>query len=94
MYPGPHHDLLKAHYQTSIFASLVAGVEPLDDDDEEEEEKELPEIPSQPVQIWADDTNRYPLGDRKLDNEEQDNSSPGVLKDVEVQPPSQSCAAV
>ena len=41
MYPGPHHDLLRAHYQTSIFASLSAAVEPLDDDDDEE----LPELP-------------------------------------------------
>ena len=40
MYPGPHHDLLEAHYQTSIFASLSAAAELLDDDDDEEEEEE------------------------------------------------------
>ena len=34
MYPSPQRDLLEAHYQTSIFASLSAAVEPLDDDEE------------------------------------------------------------
>jgi hypothetical protein len=103
-YPSPHPDLLKAHYQTSIFASLTAAAEPLDDDDDEEEEEEedLPEISSnhnEAVGIWAEDANRYPLVDwrlESLENEERDISSPGVeMKDVEV-PPSgiRSCAVV
>jgi hypothetical protein len=44
MYPSPHHDLLEAHYQTSIFASLSAAVEPLDDDDSDDDDEELSEI--------------------------------------------------
>ena len=48
MYPVPHHDLLRAHYQTSIFASLSAVAEPLDDDDDDDDDEPelLPEIPS------------------------------------------------
>jgi len=63
MYPGPHHDLREAHYQTSIFASLSAAAEPLDDDDDDDDDddEELPEILSnhnEAVGIWADDPNR------------------------------------
>jgi hypothetical protein len=91
-YPSPHPDLLKAHYQTSIFASLTAAAEPLDDDDDDDEEEEdLPENLSnhnEAVGIWAEDANRYPLADWRLEsfeNEERDISSPGVEgKDVEV----------
>jgi len=46
LYPAPHHDLLGAHYQTSIFASLSAAAEPLDNDDDDSDDEELPEIPS------------------------------------------------
>ena len=42
MYPSPHHDLLEAHYQTSIFASLSAAVKLLDDDDDDTDHEELP----------------------------------------------------
>jgi len=91
MYPGPHHDLLEAHYETSIFASLSAAAEPLDDDDGDdgEEEEELAEISSdrnEAVGIWAGDPDQYPPVEWRLDNEERDNSSSGVPKceDVEV----------
>jgi hypothetical protein len=40
MFPAPHHDLLRAHFQTSIFASLSAAAEPLDDDEDEDEDDE------------------------------------------------------
>ena len=47
MYPAPHHELLRAHYQTSIFASLSAAAKPLDDDDDDNDHnKDLPDIPS------------------------------------------------
>ena len=92
MFPDPHHELLKTHFQTSIFASLSAAAEPLDDDndDDDGDDEELPEIPSdhnEAVRIWAS----------RLDNEERDNSNPRVskCKDVEV-PPSEtpSCAVL
>jgi hypothetical protein len=38
MYPPPHDDLLKAHFQTSILASLSATAEPLADDDDDYDE--------------------------------------------------------
>jgi len=70
LYPAPHHDLLRAHYQTSIFASLSAAAEPLDDDDDDDDndddDEELPEIPStghyEAIKIWANDPNQYPAG--------------------------------
>jgi hypothetical protein len=68
MYPSPHTELLKAHFQTSIFASLSAAAEPLDDDDDDDE-PELPEILSnhnEAVRIWADDPNRYPPAEWSL----------------------------
>jgi len=100
MYPSPHQELLRAHFQTSIFASLSAAAEPLDDDDDddEEEDDELPEISSdhnEAVGIWASDSNRYLPVELGLVNEERDNSSSWVLKfkDVEVPPlGSRSCA--
>ena len=93
MYPSPHNELLKAHYQASIFASLSAAAEPLDvvvDDDDDE--PELPELPSnydnEAVRIWADDPNQYPPAEWRLDNEKRDKSSPGVSnrRDVESRP--------
>jgi len=39
MYPHPHHDLLKAHYQASIFTSLSAATEPLHDEDDDTDDK-------------------------------------------------------
>jgi hypothetical protein len=77
LYPSPHIELLKAHFQTSIFASLSAAAEPLDEDGDDE--LELPEIPSnhnnEAVRIWVDDPNRYPPAEWRLDNEERDKST-------------------
>ncbi|KAF5375896.1 hypothetical protein D9615_008226 [Tricholomella constricta] len=44
LYPNPHQELLKAHFQTSIFTSLSAAAKPLESDNYDE--LELPEIPS------------------------------------------------
>jgi len=73
MYPAPHHDLLKDHYQTSISASISAAVEPLDDDDgdDDKEEEELLEFSSdhnEAVGIWAGNPNQYPPVEWRLDN--------------------------
>jgi hypothetical protein len=49
------------------------------------------------VRIWADDPNRYPPTEWRLDNEERDNSSPGVPKCKDVEVPAsdfRSCAVV
>jgi hypothetical protein len=92
LYPSPHNELLKAHFQTSIFASLSAAAEPLDEDDDDDDEPELPEIPSnhdnEAVRVWVDDPNRYPPAEWRLDNEERDKSTAGVSnrKDVEIPP--------
>jgi len=93
MYPGPHHELLKAHFQTSIFASLSAAAEPWDDDDDSDDDEELLEIPSdcnEVIRIWASDPNH-----RRLNNEERDNSNPRVSKSKDVEVPlseTSSCA--
>ena len=87
-YPSPHNDLLAAHFQTSIFASLSAATEPLDDNNDNEDEDEDDddydndnddderELPSnhnnEAVRIWADDPNRYPPAEWRLDNERVD----------------------
>jgi hypothetical protein len=39
IYPGPYEDLLKAHFQTSIFSS-VAAVEPLEDNDNNDDDND------------------------------------------------------
>ena len=97
MYPGPHNELPDAHFQTSIFASLSAPAEPMDEDEDEDEnyddEPELLEIPAnhdnEAVSIWAKalqvDPNGYPPAEWRLDNEERDKPSPGLsnLKNVE-----------
>ena len=74
MYPGPHNELPDAHFQTSIFASLSAPAEPMEEDEDEDEdcgdESELLEIP-------ANHDNEAPA-EWRLDNEERDKPSPGV----------------
>ena len=76
-YPAPHNELLRTHFQTSIFTSLSAAAEPSDGD-----ELELSEISSnhdrEAVSIWADDPYRYPPAEWRLDNEERGKSSPAV----------------
>jgi hypothetical protein len=74
LYPSPHKELIKAHFQTSIFTSLSAPVEPLGEDDDDDDELELPELPSshdnEAVRIWANDPNRYPPAEWRLGNEQ------------------------
>jgi hypothetical protein len=90
-YPSPHSEFLKAHYQVAIYASLSAAAESLDDDDDDDK-PELPEIPSngdnETVKVWAEDPNRYPPAEWRLDDEEGDKSIPEVSnrKDVEIPP--------
>ena len=36
--PRPMYPVLRAHYQSPIFASLSAAAEPLDDDDDEDDD--------------------------------------------------------
>ncbi|KAF5375929.1 hypothetical protein D9615_008225 [Tricholomella constricta] len=91
LYPSPHKELLEAHFQTSIFTSLSAAAEPSDDDDDDDE-LEFPEIPSnhdnEAVRIWAEDPDRYPPAEWRLDDEEWDTSTAGVPdpRDVEIHP--------
>ena len=93
MYPGPHQELLSAHFQTSVFASLSAAAEPLELDDDDEDDEELPSDHNEAVGIWASDSSQYPLVEWSPDIEEWDNSSP--CKDVEVpQSGSRNCAVV
>ena len=87
MYPGPHRELLDAHFQTSISASLSAAAEPLEDDDHDDDDDELLEIPSdhnEAVRIWASDSNQGPPVDLRHDNDKRDNSIPDT----------QSCSVV
>jgi len=75
MYPAPHDELLRAHYQTSIFASLSVPAEPLDDDDDDNDDEDLPEISSdhnEAFGIWVSDSNLYLPVELRLDNEDRD----------------------
>jgi hypothetical protein len=84
MFPAPHEDLLKAHYQTSMFPSVAAAAQPLGHDDyDDDDDPELPEIApirNEAVTIWADD----PTVGRPIDVEERDTSSAGTPKCKDV----------
>ena len=93
MYPCPHQELLRAHFQTSVFASLSAAAEPLELDDDDEGLPEISSDHNEAVGIWASDSSQYPPVEWRPDIEERDNSSP--CRDVEVpQSGSRNCAVV
>jgi len=75
MYPSPHHDLLRAHYQTSV---LSAAAEPLDNDDNEDESWGTPGNSIRLLGIWLDGSNQYELHKgTKLVNHQGDLNSIG-----------------
>jgi hypothetical protein len=95
MYPAPQEELLQAHFQTSIFSSLSAAAEPLEDDDDDDLElPELPSIHNEAVRIWVNDPNRYPPPEWALDVEDKYSARVSKYKDVEVSTSFGSCGIV
>jgi hypothetical protein len=70
IYPAPHKELLKAHYQTSVFSS----VELLDDNDDDSGLL-IPPIHNEAIRIWAEDPNQWPPAEWALDTGEVQDKS-------------------
>ena len=83
-YPALHPDLLRAHFETSVWASMSAAAEPLAGDDEDE--TKVSSVLNDAVKTWANDSSQWPPNEWSLDTEgavpsenHTDMTSPGPL---------------